>query len=91
MSALAVLVVAAHPVAAFAAAPSTPSTSAAGPQLPKDAISVSIAKVSTAGLAVTLDAGASESQDLIISNHTADLRLTVKLSATDANGSIGTG
>jgi hypothetical protein len=91
VSALAVLVVAAHPVAAFAAAPSAPPTSAALPQLPKDAISVSIARVSTPGLGVTLDAGATESHDLVISNHTADLRLTVKLSATDANGSIGIG
>jgi hypothetical protein len=40
---------------------------------------------------VTLDAGASEQHDLVISNRTTNLRLSVKLSASDATGGVGTG
>jgi hypothetical protein len=40
---------------------------------------------------VTLDAGATEQHDLVISNRTANLRISVKLSASDATGGVGTG
>ncbi len=91
VGALAVLVVAARPVAAAPGAPPAAPTSEAPGSVPADAVGVAIASVSTNGLAVTLDAGASEEHDLVISNHTADLRLSVKLSATDASGNIGAG
>ena len=51
--------------------------------------SASHSRRSRSGLAVTLDAGATEDHDLVISNHTADLRLTIKLTATDATGNLG--
>ena len=83
-----VFVVAARPVAA---APGTPETSTSTPtsSVPADAIGLSLSKVPGAGLAVTLDAGASEEHDLVVSNHTANLRLTIKLTATDATGNLG--
>ena len=96
---LAVFVVAARPVAAAPAAPetttpsSTASTTATGPSpsggVPADAVGLSLAQVAGSGLAVTLDPGASEEHDLVLSNHTANLRLTVKLTATDATGNLG--
>jgi hypothetical protein len=91
VGALMVLVLTAHPVAADPAAPAATPTSAAPGAVPADALGLSIAALSTNGLAVTLDAGASEEHDVIVSNHTADLRLSVKLSATDASGNIGAG
>src|SRR5690242_13382431 len=86
VSATAVFVVAARPVAAEPGAPQilTPVS------VPADAISVTLAEVAGSGLAVTLDAGASEEHDLVVSNHTANLRLTIKLTATDATGRLGT-
>ncbi len=93
-SVTAVFVVAAGPVAADPGAPaSSPTTllanSAGGSTVPKDALGLSPAQVAGSGLAVTLDAGASEEHDLVVSNHTANLRLTVKLDATDATGNVG--
>jgi hypothetical protein len=83
-----VFVVAARPVAAAPGAPetSTPTTSGS---VPADAIGLSLSKVLGSGLAVTLDAGGSEEHDLVVSNHTANLRLTIKLTATDATGNLG--
>lgn len=81
-------VVAARPVAAGPGAPET-STSTPASSVPADAIGLSLSKVPGAGLAVTLDAGASEEYDLVVSNHTANLRLTIKLTATDATGNLG--
>ena len=49
------------------------------------------AQVTGPGSRATLDAGASEEHDLVVSNHTANLRLTVKLTATDATGGRGAG
>ena len=49
-----------------------------------------LAQVAGSGLAVTLDPGGSEEHDLVVSNHTANLRLTIKLTATDATGNLGT-
>ena len=81
-----VLVAVARPAIADPTAPSNGT-----PELvPTDAIGLSLSQVLGSGLAVTLDAGASEEHDLVVSNHTADLRLTVKLSATDATGKLGT-
>ncbi len=57
--------------------------------MPRDALGLSPAQVAGSGLAVTLDAGASQEHDLVLSNHTANLRLTVKLTATDATGNPG--
>lgn len=91
VGALAVVVLAARPVAAVPGAPQAAPTSAAPGAVPADALGLAVAQVSTNGLAVTLDAGASEEHDLVISNHTPDLRLSVKLAATDASGNIGTG
>jgi hypothetical protein len=78
--------VAAGPVAAE---PGAPSTTAARNAIPSDAVGLSPSQVVGSGLAVTLDAGASQEHDLVLSNHTANLRLTVKLSATDAIGNPG--
>lgn len=87
-SVTAVFVVAAGPVAADPGAPASaaPSTT---PSVPKDAVGLSPAQIAGSGLAVTLDPGASEEHDLVVSNHTANLRLTVKLDATDATGNVG--
>ncbi len=82
-----VLVVAARPVAADPGAPGTAPTTAS---VPADAVGLSLAQVAGSGLAVTLDPGASEEHDLVVSNHTANLRLTIKLTATDATGNLGT-
>jgi hypothetical protein len=78
--------VAAGPVAAE---PGAPSTTAARNAIPSDAVGLSPSQVVGSGLAVTLDAGASQEHDLVLSNHTANLRLTVKLAATDAIGNPG--
>ena len=86
VGATAVFVGAARPVAA---APGAPETPAAATSVPPDAVGVSLAQVAGSGLAVTLDPGASEEHDLVVSNHTANLRLTVKLVATDATGRLG--
>jgi hypothetical protein len=93
---VAVFVVAARPVAAAPAAPATttptstaPATGTAGGGVPADAVALSLSQVSGSGLAVTLDAGASEEHDLVVSNHTANLRLVIKLTATDATGNLG--
>ena len=67
---------------------SAQSTAAA---VPADAVGVTPALVAGSGLAVTLDPGTSEEHDVVVSNHTANLRLTVKLEATDATGALGTG
>jgi hypothetical protein len=67
-----------------------PRTSPAVP--PNDALGVAFAEHQAGpGLAVTLDPGASEQHDLVISNRTRDLRLSVKLLATDASGALTTG
>src|SRR5258708_13878842 len=85
-----VFVVAARPVAAAPGAPetstSTPSTTGS---VPADAVALSLSQVAGSGLAVTLDPGASEEHDVVVSNHTANLRLTIKLTATDATGNLG--
>jgi hypothetical protein len=78
--------VAAGPVAAE---PGAPATTASSNAIPGDAVGLSPAQVAGSGLAVTLDAGASQEHDLVLSNHTANLRLTVKLAATDATGNPG--
>ena len=44
-----------------------------------DAVGLSLSQIAGGGLAVTLDPGASEEHDLVVSNHTANLRLTIKL------------
>ncbi len=62
-----------------------------GATVPADAVGLSLLQVSSSGLAVTLDPGGSEEHDVVVSNHTANLRLTIKLTATDATGSLGTG
>src|SRR5258706_6986495 len=82
----AVFVVAARPVAA---APSAPENTTPAASVPADAVALSLSQVAGSGLAVTLDPGASEEHDLVISNHTANLRLTIKLTATDATGNLG--
>ena len=84
----AVLVVAASPVAAAPGAPDF-SPASAGKSVPPDAVGLTLSQVLGSGLAVTLDGGASEEHDLVVSNHTADLRLTIKLTATDATGNLG--
>ncbi len=90
-SVAAVLVAVAQPVAADPGAPASPNANPpAASSVPADALGLSLAQVAGSGLAVTLDAGASEEHDLVVSNHTANLRLTVKLSATDATGNLGT-
>ena len=86
VGATAVFVGAARPVAAAPGAPETPASTAS---VPPDAVGVSLSQVAGSGLAVTLDPGASEEHDLVVSNHTANLRLTVKLVATDATGKLG--
>ncbi len=92
MSATGVLVAALGPIAAAPDAQAIPpitvaQTTPAG--VPADAVGLSISQVNSPGLAVTLDAGASEEHDLVVSNHTPDLRLTVQLTATDATGNVG--
>src|SRR5882762_6887420 len=82
----AVFVVAAGPVAAN---PVAPATAAPANSIPKDAVGLSPSQVLGSGLAVTLDSGGSEEFDLVVSNHTSNLRLTVKLAATDATGNAG--
>jgi hypothetical protein len=89
VSAMAALVAAAVPAAAAPAAPATTAPSAS--TVPANAIGLEIANVTTPGLAVTVDPGATDNHDLVISNHTSDLRLTVKLVATDATGNIASG
>ncbi len=96
VGAAAVLVVAARPVAAAPDAPansaaqgSVATTSAPGNAVPADAVDLALSQVVGSGLAVTLDPGASEEHDIVVSNHTANLRLTVKLTATDATGKVG--
>jgi hypothetical protein len=81
----------ATPVAAQTSAPTTEKQNAtsAPVSVPADAVGLSLAQVTGSGLAVTLDPGASEEHDLVISNHTANLRLTIKLTATDATGNLG--
>jgi len=72
------------------AAPGAPGNTTPTYTVPADAVTVSLSQVAGSGLAVTLDPGASEEHDLVVSNHTANLRLTIKLSATDATGNLGT-
>ncbi len=87
----AVFVAVAQPVAAEPGAPATRrERESPRPRFLLTRSGLSLAQVAGSGLAVTLDAGASEEHDLVISNHTANLRLTVKLSATDATGNLGT-
>ncbi len=92
MSAIGVLVAALTLAAASPDAHAIPPVTIARPTpaaVPADAVGLSISQVNSPGLAVTLDAGASEEHDLVVSNHTADLRLTVQLTATDATGNVG--
>jgi hypothetical protein len=92
MGATGVLVAALGPVAAAPDAQAIPPITVAQPTpaaVPADAVGLAISQVNSSGLAVTLDAGASEEHDLVVSNHTADLRLTVQLTATDATGNVG--
>jgi len=88
-SASIVIAFAARPVAAAPGAPETGSASNIV-RVPPDALSLTLSQIVGSGLAVTLDSGASEEHDLVVSNHTSDLRLTVKLAATDATGNLGT-
>src|SRR6478609_3909049 len=77
----AVFVLAAGPVAALPGASTTASTATSIPasgSVPTDAIGLVLAQVTGSGLAVTLDPGGTEEHDLVVSNHTANLRLTVK-------------
>src|SRR5437764_482469 len=89
----AVLLVAALPAAAATDAPANSTAPVAGATdgagVPADAVDLTLSKVVGSGLAVTLDSGASEEHDIVVSNHTANLRLTVKLTATDATGKLG--
>ncbi len=92
MGALGVLVAALGLIAAAPDAQAIPPITVAQPTpagVPADAVGLSIAQVNSPGLAVTLDAGASEEHDLVVSNHTPDLRITVELTATDATGNVG--
>jgi hypothetical protein len=92
LGALGVLVAALSLAAAAPDAQAIPPITVAQPTpagVPADAVGLSIAQVNSPGLAVTLDAGASEEHDLVVSNHTPDLRLTVELTATDATGNVG--
>src|SRR5260221_12375174 len=82
----AVFVVAARPVAA---APSSPENTTPAASVPADAVALSLSQVAGSGLAVTLDPGASEEHDVVVANHTANLRLTIKLPATDPTGNLG--
>jgi len=87
-SASIVIALAARPVAATPAAPETGSASNVV-RVPPDAVGLTLSQIVGTGLAVTLDSGASEEHDLVVSNHTSDLRLTIKLTATDATGVLG--
>jgi hypothetical protein len=101
VGALAVVVYAAVPVAAASGAPAAGPTVAAKaasspvtspPVAPSGALDVAFTEQpGGSGLSVTLDAGATEQHDLVVANHTPDLRLTVKLTASDATGSITAG
>ncbi len=93
--ALSVVVALARPVAAVGApTPAAPSTTAGGAAaVPADAVGISFPtdKGASDRLDVALDAGASQQQAMVVANHTADLRLTVRLTATDATGAPGAG
>ena len=91
LSVLAVLVVTTGPVAADPNAPPAAPTSTPTPKLPADALALSDSRIKGNGLAITLDSGASEEHDLVLSNHTSDLRLSVRLTATDTGGNLGQG
>ena len=70
--------------------PATPAV-AATPTVPADAISIKPQTGSNSSIAVSLDAGSSAQQSVVVTNRTSDLRLQVSLTATDAAGSIGSG
>ena len=75
------------PAASASGARSTRAETA--PAVPTDAVGIAPAESPT--LALNLDAGASEEHDVVVSNRTSNLRLTVRLAATDATGAPGTG
>jgi hypothetical protein len=83
------VVVAARPVGAFPRASERPAQ--ASTTVPGDAIGLSLSQVASSGLAINLDAGQSQEHKLLISNFTADLRLSVRLTASDATGVLGAG
>src|SRR5215207_2845248 len=90
----AVLAVAARPVGAVLRAPERPAVRVEAPAptaVPGDAIGLSLQQVTSAGLALDLDAGGTEEHKLLVSNFTTDLRISVRLSATDATGVLGAG
>jgi hypothetical protein len=84
------VVVAARPVGAFPRASERPAQQAST-KVPGDAIGLSLSQVASSGLAINLDAGQSQEHTLLISNFTADLRLSVRLTASDATGVLGAG
>ena len=90
VSATAVLLAASSAVAPAASASGARLTRAeTAPAVPTDAVGIAPAEAPT--LALNLDAGASEEHDVVVSNRTSNLRLTVRLAATDATGASGTG
>jgi hypothetical protein len=89
MGASVVFALAARPAAAAPSAPDIGNPSSIV-RVPPDAVGLSLSQIVGTGLAVTLDSGGSEEHDLVLSNHTSDLRLTIKLTATDATGNLGT-
>jgi hypothetical protein len=85
---------AAHPVAAVSRAPANgsqpPSTTQPAP--PNDPLGLAFSQQQAGqGLAVNLDAGANGQHDLVIANRTNDLRLSVRLTASDATGALDVG
>src|SRR5690349_21093527 len=90
----AALVLSAGPVAAKPGTgipPAAPQPTAPPTAVPSNAIGLTFSDQPGAGLAVSIDAGQSEEHDLVVSNHSSDLRLTVRLTATDATGVLGAG
>src|SRR4051794_33844059 len=78
LSASAALVVAAGPVAAAPGDGIVPTTRAPA-AVPANAIGLAFTNQTSSGLAATIDSGAAEAHDLVVSNTTKDLRLVVKL------------
>jgi len=92
-SVLAFFVAAAGPVAAAPSAPSSTvaASSAANGSVPPSALGLGIANLKDNNLAVSLDPGGSQQYDVVLSNHSSNLRLSVRLTATDAGGALGAG
>jgi hypothetical protein len=81
------------PVAAAGpdAPPAAPQSTAPANGVPDDAVGLAVTGVTTPGLALSMDSGARQDRGIVVSNHTADLRLSIKLSAADATGRLGAG